>query len=176
MHAIAHEAFEHIFASAGALVFVNAYAGAAAAPAPSHAFAEHTLACPLAPLYHTLGAHSCRKQRTKPGLLLSASTGRMPHLMGADKQRAPHNERTAASHTPQKPLRRGAVPCASGAHGTPIAIGLARTKGPLVSALRPDDFLGLFPLHPLTLARYRAAFPPSRAKAAPTAAARQLAL
>jgi len=38
-------------------------------------------------------------------------------------------------------------------HGQPVALGLTRTKGPLVSALRQDDFLGLFPLHPLRLAR-----------------------
>jgi transposase len=61
-------------------------------------------------------------------------------------------------------------------HGHPVAIGLARTQGPMVSALRTDDLLVLFPSHPLTLARYRAAFPPSRATDAPTEAARQLAL
>lgn len=55
MHAEAPEAFDHIFASAGALAFVNAYAGAAALPAPYHAFAARQLACPLAPLSHTLG-------------------------------------------------------------------------------------------------------------------------
>ena len=56
-----------------------------------------------------------------------------------------------------------------------MAIGLALTKGPLVSALRKDDFLILFPLNPRMLARYRDAFTPSRAKDDPTDAARQLA-
>jgi transposase len=60
-------------------------------------------------------------------------------------------------------------------HGHPVAICLALTKGPLVSALRKDDFLVLCPLNPLTLARYRAAFTPSRAKDDPTDAALQLA-
>jgi hypothetical protein len=55
IQASAHDAFEHIFASAGALVFVNEYSGSAAASAPYHAFAEHKLACPLVQLYHTLG-------------------------------------------------------------------------------------------------------------------------
>jgi hypothetical protein len=50
MHAEAHDAHEHIFASAGALAFVNAYAGSAALPAPSNAFAERQLACPFSPL------------------------------------------------------------------------------------------------------------------------------
>jgi len=60
-------------------------------------------------------------------------------------------------------------------NGQPVAICLARNTGPLVSALRQYAFLVLFPLQPLTLARYRAAFPPSRAKDAPTDAALQLA-
>jgi hypothetical protein len=50
MHAEAHDAFEHIFASAGALAFVNAYAESAAPPALSHAFAERKLACPFSSL------------------------------------------------------------------------------------------------------------------------------
>src|SRR5712691_6372457 len=48
-------------------------------------------------------------------------------------------------------------------HGHPMAVCLERNNGPMVSALRTDDLLGLFPLQPLTLARYREAFPPSRA-------------
>jgi hypothetical protein len=55
MQAEAHDAFEHIFASAGALAFVNEYAGSAALSAPSNAFAERQLACPFSPLSHTQG-------------------------------------------------------------------------------------------------------------------------
>jgi hypothetical protein len=51
---------------------------------------------------------------------------------------------------------------------------LALKKGPIVSALRPYDFLVLFPVHPLTLATYREAFTPSRAKDDPTDAALQV--
>ena len=61
-------------------------------------------------------------------------------------------------------------------NGQPIAICLELTKGPLVSALRKYDFLTLFPINPLTLARYRDAFTPRRAKDDPTDAALQLAL
>src|SRR6266581_574465 len=61
-------------------------------------------------------------------------------------------------------------------NGHPVAVCLALDKGPLVSALRKDDFLVLFPINPLTLARYREAFTPSRAKDDPTDAALQLAL
>ncbi len=42
--------------------------------------------------------------------------------------------------------------------GRPIAICLELSKGPIVYALRKVDFLVLFPINPLTLARYREAF------------------
>jgi transposase len=58
--------------------------------------------------------------------------------------------------------------------GQPVALCLELTKGPLVSALRQYDFLVLVPINPLTLARYRAAFTPSRATDDPTDAKLQL--
>src|SRR5919106_4975256 len=60
--------------------------------------------------------------------------------------------------------------------GQPIAICLELNKGPLVYALRKDDCLVLFPVNPLTLARYREAFAPSHAKDDPTDAELQLEL
>ncbi len=50
----------------------------------------------------------------------------------------------------------------------PIAICLELHKGPIVSALRKYDGLVLFPVNPLTLARYREAFTPSHAKDDPS--------
>ncbi len=50
----------------------------------------------------------------------------------------------------------------------PIAVGLAQARGPLLFALLKYDFLTLYPIHPTTLARYREAFSPSRAKDDPT--------
>jgi transposase len=61
-------------------------------------------------------------------------------------------------------------------HGQTVAVCLELDKGPLVSALRKYDFLVLFPINPLTLARYREAFTPSRAKDDPTDAELQLEL
>jgi hypothetical protein len=61
-------------------------------------------------------------------------------------------------------------------HGHPVALCLALTQGPLVSALRPYALLVLFPIHPLTLTRYREACTPSRAQDDPTDAVLQLAL
>src|SRR5919109_4257044 len=59
-------------------------------------------------------------------------------------------------------------------NGQPIAVCLELDKGPLVSALRKYDFLVLFPINPLMLAKYREAFTPSRAKDDPTDAELQL--
>jgi hypothetical protein len=67
------------------------------------------------------------------------------------------------------PTRRTRFP------GHPVALWRARTTGPLVSAVRTYACVVLCPLNPLTLARYRQAFPPRRATAAPTDAALQLA-
>lgn len=52
--------------------------------------------------------------------------------------------------------------------GGPIAICLELAKGPLVYALQQYDFIVIFPVHPSTLAKYRQAFVPSRAKDDPT--------
>src|SRR5215475_6653440 len=59
-------------------------------------------------------------------------------------------------------------------NGQPVAVCLELTKGPIVSALRHYDFLVLFPGNPLTVAKYREAFTPSRAQDDPTDAALQV--
>src|SRR5258708_29713017 len=52
--------------------------------------------------------------------------------------------------------------------GGPIAVALELASGPIVAALQKYDFFVLFPINPLTLARYREAFQPSGAKDDPT--------
>jgi len=52
--------------------------------------------------------------------------------------------------------------------GGRIAVALELSKGPIVYALQKYDFLVLFPINPTTLAKYRQAFKPSRAKDDPT--------
>jgi hypothetical protein len=49
-----------------------------------------------------------------------------------------------------------------------IAIAVELSKGPIVSALQKYDFIDLFPVNPSSLARYREAFQPSKAKDDPT--------
>jgi transposase len=61
-------------------------------------------------------------------------------------------------------------------HGQPVAVCLELNQGPIVSALRQYDFLVLFPVNPFTLAKYREAFTPSRAKDDPTDAELQVEL
>ena len=55
--------------------------------------------------------------------------------------------------------------------GEQIAVCLEQSRGPLIYALLQYDFLVLFPVPPKTLAKYREAFAPSRAKDDPTDAA-----
>ena len=52
--------------------------------------------------------------------------------------------------------------------GGKIAVALELSKGPIVSALQKYDCFVLFPINPSTLAKYREAFKPSRAKDDPT--------
>ena len=59
-------------------------------------------------------------------------------------------------------------------NGQPVAVCLELKKGPIVSALRTYDCLVLFPVNPLTVAKYREAFTPSRAKDDPTDAELQV--
>ena len=48
--------------------------------------------------------------------------------------------------------------------GQPMAVCLEQSRGPLIFALLKDDFLVLYPVNPKTLAKFREAFTPSRAK------------
>jgi len=53
-------------------------------------------------------------------------------------------------------------------YGGRIAIAIELSKGPIVSALQKYDFIDIFPINPSTLAKYREAFQPSKAKDDPT--------
>jgi transposase len=51
--------------------------------------------------------------------------------------------------------------------GRPIAVGLEQSRGALIHALMPYDFLVLYPIHPTTVAKFREAFKSSGAKSDP---------
>ena len=84
-------------------------------------------------------------------------------------------ERFQLEHTPEA-IDAWVTTLRTRFNGQPVAVCLELDKGPLVSALRKYDFLVLFPINPLTLARYREAFTPRRATDDPTDAALQLEL
>ncbi len=52
--------------------------------------------------------------------------------------------------------------------GGPIAVAIELRSGPVISALQKYDFVVIYPINPSTLAKYREAFTPSRAKDDPT--------
>lgn len=52
--------------------------------------------------------------------------------------------------------------------GAKLAVCLEQSRGPLIYALLKYDFLVLYPINPKTLAKFREAFTPSRAKNDPT--------
>lgn len=52
--------------------------------------------------------------------------------------------------------------------GSPMAVAVELSKGPIVYALQKHNCFVIFPINPSTLARYREAFTPSRAKDDPT--------
>lgn len=53
-------------------------------------------------------------------------------------------------------------------YGGKLAFALELSSGPVVSVLQKYDFIDIFPITPSTLAKYREAFKPSRAKDDPT--------
>jgi transposase len=168
IHAQAHDAYEHILDSAGALAFLNEYAESAAPPALYNAFAERQQACPLALLYHTRG--DLHMQQQAPEACAA--------FVGLDWADAKHDICLQATGTARREfLRLEHRPEAIDAwvqslrtrfNGQPSAVCLELNKGPIVSALRHYALLVLFPINPLTVAKYREAFPPSRAKDDPT--------
>jgi hypothetical protein len=52
--------------------------------------------------------------------------------------------------------------------GSPIAVAVELSRGPIVYALQKFDCFVIFPINPSTLAKYREAFTPSGAKDDPT--------
>ena len=72
-------------------------------------------------------------------------------------------EKTLINHTPEA-LDEWVTTLRSRFSGQKLAVCLEQTRGPLIFALLKYDFLMLYPINPTTLAKYREAFSPSRAK------------
>ena len=94
----------------------------------------------------------------------SALTGADPkHDIGLQAAGTAKRECSILDHQPEA-IDEWVSPLRTRFKGQPIVICLELNKGPIVSALRQHDFLVLFPVNLLTLARYREAFTPSQAK------------
>lgn len=76
-------------------------------------------------------------------------------------------ELSAIEHTPEA-LNEWALGLRARFGGAKVAVCLEQSRGPLIYALLKYDFLVLYPINPKTLARFREAFTPSRAKDDPT--------
>ncbi len=76
-------------------------------------------------------------------------------------------EQLQINHTPEA-LDEWATKLRARFAAQKIAVGLEQSRGPLIYALLKYDFLVLYPINPTTLAKYREAFSPSRAKDDPT--------
>lgn len=158
--------FRFSFESAGALALDNEYSGFAALPARYIAFAERKHACPESAIYH-FGRSDVKAQCAQP---FSA-------YVGIDWADTKHDIclQAAGSDTREFDCIAHQVgridEWAKSLHqrfGGMIAIALELAKGPIVYALQKYDFFVLFPINPSTLAKYREAFKPSRAKDDPT--------
>lgn len=76
-------------------------------------------------------------------------------------------ERGVIEHRPAA-LRAWAAALRERFGGRPIAVAVEMSRGPIVSALLEHPFFVIFPVNPVTLAKYRRAFTPSGAKDDPT--------
>ena len=76
-------------------------------------------------------------------------------------------ESSVISHTPEA-LDEWARRLRTRLNGERVAVCLEQSRGPLIYALLKYDFLVLYPINPKTLAKFREAFTPSRAKDDPT--------
>ena len=70
-------------------------------------------------------------------------------------------------HTPEA-LAEWIAQLRTSYQGRPVAISLEQSRGALIHALLGHEFMHLYPINPSTLAKYREAFSPSRAKDDPT--------
>ena len=72
-------------------------------------------------------------------------------------------DKTVLKHTPEA-IDEWAISLRTRFSGQKIAVCLEQSRGPLIYALLKYDFLVLYSVNPTTLAKYREAFSPSRAK------------
>src|SRR5712691_2240812 len=135
IQASAQDAFSHIFASAGALVFVNEYSGSAAPPAPYNAFAEHKLACPLAQRYHTLGRSPMQPEAPEAfAAFVGLDWADAKHDVCLQAAGSARREFLVLEHRPEA-IEAWVRTLRTRFNGQLVAVCLELNKGPIVSAL-----------------------------------------
>jgi hypothetical protein len=169
---IACDAYELSFESAGALAFVNDGSGPAAPAALSLAFAARQRAISLPTRRVSLEVIMMRLPIPEFAACIGRDWAEATHAIGLPAAGSNPRESGMLEHTPEA-IAAWARALRSRFGGQPMAVCLEWTTGPRVSALRTPDFWGLFPVNALTVATYRQAFPPRRAKADPSDAAIQ---
>ena len=89
------------------------------------------------------------------------------HAVSLYDQTTGEREQTIVKHTPAA-LQEWALGLRSRFGAAPIAVCLEQSRGPLIYALLKYDFFVLFPINPVTLSKYRAAFSPALGKDDPS--------
>jgi transposase len=154
------------FESAGALALDNEYSGFAVLPAHYITFAERKQARPYRSIYH-FGRYDVKSTYTQPfTAYVGIDWGDTKHDICLQAAGSDRREFDCIAH--QVPRIDEWAKSLHKRFGGSIAIALELAKGPIVYALQKYDFFVLFPINPSTLAKYRLAFKPSRAKDDPT--------
>jgi transposase len=172
---VAHDASSFSFESAGGLAFANECSGSAVPPARYIAFAERQLDLSRLIRLLSLEVSLAHPPMQEFAAFVGIDWADTTHAVCLQVAGSDTRETRVLAHTPEA-ISTWACTLRHRFGGQPIAVCLELTKGPLVSALRAHDFLVLFPVHALTVATYREAFTPSRAKDDPSDAELQLEL
>jgi transposase len=160
------DVYRFSFESAGALALDNEYSGFAVLPAHYIAFAERKRARPWSLIYH-FWRYDVKPLCTQPfTAYVGIDWADTKHDICLQATGSDRREFDCITH--QVPRIDEWAKALHRRFGGCIAIALELAKGPIVYALQKYDFFVLFPINPSTLAKYREAFKPSRAKDDPT--------
>jgi hypothetical protein len=149
------------------LAFVNECTGPAVPPALYIAFAERQLDISLPTTCVSLEVTMTCLPMQEFAAFIGIDWADATHSICLQAAGSDTRESSVLAHTPEA-IDAWARALRSRFGGRPLAVCLELTKGPLVSALRNYAFFVLFPVNALTVAKYRQAFTPSRAKDDPS--------
>ena len=94
---------------------------------------------------------------TEYAALIAIDWADQKHAISLYDQTTGQREQAIINHTPAA-LQEWALALRQRFAGQPLAVGLEQSRGPLIYALLQYDFFTLYPINPVTLAKYRQAF------------------